>query len=370
MQKKISVQVLALVVIFLHSIEVFGDRQGTELGFGLNRFLFGDNIGLEDEYGFRLNLGYRFDGPFAIELSYNETSAEIQLINEELDVTHWYGDLVYHFNSGGSVEPYLALGYGVADADLIDGESYDVGLGIKFYASDNFIIRPDIHYADVDEFNDDHMIASLNLSWLIGGSSKKQAPVKTEPPQPADSDRDGVADNLDQCPGTPSGVSVDGKGCPLDSDGDGVYDHQDNCPDTESKLKVDMQGCPLVLKDKVSIDLEVNFDSNSDVVKPEYISEIGQVADFLSQYANTVVVIEGHTDTSGAADYNKSLSQRRADSVANVLVDQFGVARQRVTAIGYGEERPIADESTREGRMANRRVVAEISTEVEKLQQK
>ena len=185
-----------------------------------------------------------------------------------------------------------------------------------------------------------------------------------------DSDMDGVQDGMDACPNTPAGVKVDAKGCALDSDKDGVADHKDSCPDTAMQLKVDTKGCPVQLSEAVSIDLKVNFDSNSSVVKSDYFAEIRKVADFMAQYENSVVVIEGHTDTRGAAAYNKSLSQKRANAVAAVLVSEMGVAQRRVTAVGYGEEQPIADESTREGLIANRRVVAKVSASVTKLEQK
>ena len=352
------------------SVSALAERKGVELGLGASQFLFGDDTGLEDDVGWKANLGYRFGSPWGIELSHNDVTAGIENTSLELDVTHTYFDVLYHLNSGGKVEPYFALGYGNADAELVDGDTFDVGFGLKFYLSDHAILRPDIHYADVDEFADPHMIASLTFSLLLGGSSSapKKIVVASEP-EPDDTDKDGVQDSMDECPATPMGVGVDARGCPLDSDGDGVYDFQDKCPDTAARLKVDAQGCPVVLKDSVSINIKVNFDSNSDVVRAEYLPEIRRVAEFLEQYANTVVVIEGHTDTSGSAQYNKSLSQRRANAVARVLVDQLGISARRVSAVGYGEEQPIADESTREGMLANRRVVAEISTEVEKLQE-
>ena len=62
---------------------------------------------------------------------------------------------------------------------------------------------------------------------------------------PADSDGDGVLDQVDKCPGTPRGVKVDANGCPLDSDGDGIPDYLDKCPDTPAGVKVDATGCPL-----------------------------------------------------------------------------------------------------------------------------
>ena len=363
------------------------DPSGVELGVGVNQFLFGDDTPLDDSTGYRLSIGYRFDSPWGVEFSYNKTSADLEYVppevvqeiipeieatkgfNEldaldvdgvsELDVEHYYLDVLYHFNNSGKVQPYLALGYGFADAEIVDGDTFDVGAGIKFYVNENLSIRPDIHFGDVDEFNDSHMIASLSLSWIFG--SKSTPAPKSAPKAPLDSDKDGVVDANDQCPATPAGVSVDASGCALDSDKDGVADHKDECADTPAGADVDAMGCP-ELAAPVSIELKVNFDSNSDVVKQAYMKEIQNVADFLKQYPDTNAVIEGHTDTSGSALYNKNLSQRRADAVAKVIIERFGIDASRVSAVGYGEERPIADESTLEGKIANRRVIAEIST--------
>lgn len=375
--------ILAATLPVAHTIAA--DPTGLEVSVGINQFLFESDTPLDDATGYRLGLGYRFENPWGIEFSYNRaeadfdapapistdtdtvlllksfsdlTPAEVSGITD-LDVEHYYLDVLYHFNNGGSVQPYLALGYGMADAEVVDDDGFNAGVGIKFYVNDNFSIRPDIHFADIDDFDDTHAIASVSLSWLFGGSS---APApKPAPKAPLDSDNDGVPNAQDNCPATPAGASVDSLGCPLDSDGDGVFDYADQCADTPAGTEVDAAGCAAIAE-PVSIELKVNFDSNSDVVKSEYLGEIKAVADFLNTYPGTKAVIEGHTDTTGSASYNKSLSQRRADAVAKVLVDSFSIDSSRVSAIGYGEERPIADESTREGLLANRRVIAEIST--------
>jgi outer membrane protein OmpA-like peptidoglycan-associated protein len=80
----------------------------------------------------------------------------------------------------------------------------------------------------------------------------------------------------------------------------------------------------------------------------------------MAQYPQTTTVIEGHTDSIGTDAYNQGLSERRANAVRDVLVDQYGVAGERVNAVGYGETRPVADNSTPEGRAINRRVEAEV----------
>lgn len=84
----------------------------------------------------------------------------------------------------------------------------------------------------------------------------------------------------------------------------------------------------------------------------------------MTKFGGVKAVVEGHADSNGAAAYNKQLSQRRADSVRKALIRDYNIAENRLSAVGYGEERPIADNKTSEGRRANRRVVAVIQAEV------
>ncbi|MGP9493250.1 OmpA family protein [Psychrobacter sp. AOP7-B1-24] len=139
-----------------------------------------------------------------------------------------------------------------------------------------------------------------------------------------------------------------------------------NCPAPTATSTVTPTPPPIVqptlpvLAEKVTIELEVLFDTDKSIVKPNYYNEISEVADFMSQYPNTVVTIEGHTDSRASDSYNQDLSQRRVDAVKAVLINQFGVASNRLSAIGYGESRPRASNDTVEGRQLNRRVVAVI----------
>lgn len=114
------------------------------------------------------------------------------------------------------------------------------------------------------------------------------------------------------------------------------------------------------LPEKVSIELEVLFDNDKAVIKPEYFNEVKAVADFMNKYSNTTAIIEGHTDSNASDSYNQKLSQRRADAVKDMLIRQFGIEANRVSAIGYGEAQPRATNATAEGRQQNRRVIAVI----------
>ncbi|RMG46892.1 MAG: OmpA family protein [Acidobacteria bacterium] len=178
---------------------------------------------------------------------------------------------------------------------------------------------------------------------------------------PSDSDGDGVLDGLDRCPGTPKGARVDSSGCPMDGDGDGVPDGLDKCPNTAAGVEVDAEGCekkapPLFEKGRKTLVLEgVFFEVNSADLSPASLEVLDRVAESLLDWPNVKVEIGGHTDSTGSAAYNKRLSQKRAEAVRQYLISK-GVAPERLTAVGYGEEKPIADNKTKEGRARNRRV--------------
>ncbi|MBU1284764.1 MAG: OmpA family protein [Gammaproteobacteria bacterium] len=110
----------------------------------------------------------------------------------------------------------------------------------------------------------------------------------------------------------------------------------------------------------VRVELDVKFDFDKSQVKPESYGDIKNLADFLTQYPQTTTVVEGHTDSVGSDAYNQTLSERRANAVRDVLVNQYGVGSDRVSAAGYGESRPVADNASADGRAVNRRVEAEV----------
>ena len=178
-----------------------------------------------------------------------------------------------------------------------------------------------------------------------------------------DSDGDGVEDDADKCPGTARGAKVGRDGCPVDSDGDGVTDDKDRCPDTPRGTRVDAQGCPekaaappLLPEAKQSLVLEgVNFDTNSANLQGSSAAVLDRVAEGLKSNREVRVEIGGHTDSQGNDAYNMKLSRSRADAVRAYLLGK-GVPSSQLEAKGYGETRPIADNSTAGGRAVNRRV--------------
>ncbi|MGP8004910.1 MAG: OmpA family protein [Smithella sp.] len=112
--------------------------------------------------------------------------------------------------------------------------------------------------------------------------------------------------------------------------------------------------------------LNVEFDFDKSTIKKGYDKDINDLAKVMRDYPDLNVVIEGHTDNVGTAAYNKKLSQRRADAVKKYMVEEDSINANRITAKGFGFERPIASNDTDEGRQQNRRVEAAVDYQIEK----
>lgn len=199
-----------------------------------------------------------------------------------------------------------------------------------------------------------------------------------------DADKDGVADLDDKCPNTKSGTRVDESGCPMDNDKDGVLNDEDRCPDLAGpaslkgcpdtdgdgvpdiddrcpKIKGNIanKGCPEITKEDAKkityIGSKIFFENNSDKLKVASLNQLDELAKILYRYEGANLIIEGHTDSNGSDEFNKNLSQKRTESVRNYLIGK-GVSDARLTGVGLGESKPVADNKTSLGRAKNRRV--------------
>lgn len=182
---------------------------------------------------------------------------------------------------------------------------------------------------------------------------------------PVDTDKDGVPDGLDQCPDTPAGVQVDAKGCSTDSDNDGVQDDKDLCPNTQANVKVDSDGCPITLTEKETELLdkgrittrEIHFVTAKWDILPESQPVLDDIGGILIQWPRLRIEVGGHCDARGSDAYNLELSQKRAQSVLDYLLQKFPqIPREQYAAKGYGESKPVASNKTVEGMAKNRRV--------------
>lgn len=185
------------------------------------------------------------------------------------------------------------------------------------------------------------------------------AAAPAPPPPPPDADNDGVVDTADACPNTPAGDVVDEKGCsrPKDADGDGVTDDNDKCPNTPAGTTVDVTGCaPVFRAGETVVELRgVTFETGKAVLTPDSRTVLDNVAASLVAHPDVRVEVAGHTDITGSRATNITLSKARANAVRAYLVDK-GVPTERLTANGYGPDRPVASNKTPDGRALNRRV--------------
>jgi OOP family OmpA-OmpF porin len=285
-------------------------------------------------------LEWAFTDNWAAEIMYAEDSARTEDGMGRADIATWQLGMKYY---GGSyignpwrIRPYAAFGAGEIDVDYGDADTVETtvngGVGLRWMITRRLSLSGEARMLySLDESRKDTLL-TLGLNFYMGNVTAA-APVSEV--VDGDEDGDGVLDSMDQCPGTPAGT------------------------------RVDSVGCPLPVTQVASIKLMVNFGFDSSKVEARYFSDLGELAAFLQRFEDVYVDIEGHTDSTGPEDYNQALSQRRAQAVVDLLVNEHGIAPARLQAKGFGESRPVADNSTSEGRAQNRRVMATLEVEYE-----
>ena len=170
-----------------------------------------------------------------------------------------------------------------------------------------------------------------------------------------DTDGDGINDEMDKCP-TVAGIAKY-EGCPIpDTDGDGVNDELDKCPTRPGDAA--NQGCPVIAKEvieKVNFAAKnVFFATGSYKLLAKSNQSLDAVAALMQADESLMIDIDGHTDAQGSEESNQVLSDNRAGAVKNYLTSK-GIAETRLKSAGYGELKPVADNTTSSGRAKNRR---------------
>lgn len=275
-------------------------------------------------------------------------------------------DAIFHYwakgeeRAEGSVAVYAKAGFSYINT----GMSFDrdesvnalVGLGTEMYLPHNFSVRLEAekYYADADLFS----VSLVKRFGFRTSEASKQSAQEAARKLAEDAAREKAAQEKALAEKLAREAAM------ADSDQDGVIDSVDQCAGTAKETKVDKTGCAIyvgtigesISSEELKFDAtDIKFEVNSGTPTASSIDALDKAARVLSSYGTIKVEVQAHSDSSGSAAYNKTLSQKRAVSVVNYLVSK-GVDASRLTAVGIGEAKPAVDNSTAEGRAKNRRV--------------
>lgn len=265
--------------------------------------------------------GYNFTRYVGVEALFDYVRTEGTRTSDDTNMYRYGGDVLLHLLPDSDLVPYLAAGYSGITLDRENQKTnnhgvFDYGVGLKYFVTDELALRGDFRHLVFRESGETlyNYEYTVGVTYQFGGEKPAPAPVPAPVVEPA--------------------------------------------PVPEAPLEPVPAAEPAPGRYKYCITLHIEFDIDKADIRPEYHDEVAKVGDFMKKYPTTTAVIEGHTDNVGTAEYNMGLSQRRAESVVNYLVDKFGIERSRLTAKGYGLTRPVADNATNEGKQKNRRIEA------------
>lgn len=295
----------------------------------------------------------------------DEDSFQVNYQNYEFENTRIAGevwDLMYlmRINEVDKFTPVIGIGAGVANMRNIQPFDDNLKFAGRVRLGVEYALNPDVFLSATADYQfigkpphngeDDNdwelglpgqeihaLVPQINLTIYFG------------PDKEADHDKD---------PAPAAAVVAAAPGM-TDTDQDGVVDRQDKCPATAAGVPVNTFGC--AANEKASMEVEVLFAAGSDQMQEGSEAELAELANFLREHPATKAEIQGHTDNTGSNLKNLSLSQRRADAVRLYLIEKYQIDPNRLMSKGYGEEQPVADNSTAVGRAENRRVMAVIT---------
>ena len=148
-----------------------------------------------------------------------------------------------------------------------------------------------------------------------------------------------------------------------DPEGDGVIEARDNCPNTVVGEQINNSGCGIAIAQVLQKEVMINFENASYSVAAEFLPEIAVLANTMKEYPETKLSIEGHTSKQGSVEYNNRLSMQRAEAIKDILVSRFAIDKNRITAIGYGFKKLLAEGDQEDIHARNRRIVALLSSD-------
>ncbi|EBF5479165.1 fibronectin-binding outer membrane protein CadF [Campylobacter coli] len=293
----------------------------------LNYNYFEGNLDMDNRYAPGIRLGYHFDDFWLDQLELGlEHYSDVKYTNSTLttDITRTYLSAIKGIDLGEKFYFYGLAGGGYEDFskgafDNKSGGFGHYGAGLKFRLSDSLALR--LETRDQISFHDaDHSwVSTLGISFGFG--AKREKVVAEQVKEVAIEPRVAVP-TQSQCPAEPR------EGAMLD---------ENSCEKT--------------------ISFEGHFGFDKVDINPAFEEKIKEIAQILDENARYDTILEGHTDNIGSRAYNQKLSERRAESVAKEL-EKFGVDKDRIQTVGYGQDKPRSSNETKEGRADNRRVDA------------
>jgi OOP family OmpA-OmpF porin len=311
----------------------------------------GGDRNADDGWGVGMGVGKIIDKHFNVELrgfyqafddNHNPNNPYHNFVGD-WELAGGTADLQYFFTRN-KFAPYAVIAAGGMNTHVpghdIAGIIGEAGLGFTYEVSDNFLLRSDVRYRynnnfdthiqhNSDQFHD----MTVNVGFVI--------PFGAKPTRVAQVDT----------PFAPAAAPVAQQDCiNMDSDGDGINDCLDRCPETVYSSKVDDAGCPikLILRGE-----HFKYDSAELSLNAKEILD-GVAQSLVAYPQKNDIEVQGHTSSEGSNEYNMRLSERRSASVVEYLKSK-GVTN-KLMARGYGENQPIADNSTEAGKSENRRV--------------
>ena len=282
--------------------------------------------GAKDSVVGGINLGYRFANDWALEIGGGTDVDGENLDVGKLDMYYWLGEAA---PDSTAWRPYWVAGISYFDLDSqpntpepldLGGEDEHtwqagLGFGLSKMFTDHLEFRGDLRgLYKVREDKNDAVDGALNLAVNYYFNGPQTAPVAQAAPAPAPAPR-----------------------------------------------PVAPPPAPAPEKRTITVQLKVEFDFDKAVVRNIYGDELEAIANAMKAHGDIDLALEGHTDSRGTDAYNQALSERRVAAVKAKLAQDYGIPANRITTVGYGESRPIADNATDEGRQRNRRVIGELT---------
>ncbi len=347
--KKIAIILVTSVFTFLTlfmTSSIAGERQGAiTVTPNIGWYFFEGDQKLDDGITSGINLGYSITKNWGVEGSINYIDSDRKGFRDSEVTGYLYKlDALYNITKFGKLVPYLAAGAGGITLDPSKGNTetdflLNYGAGLKYFITDDIALRGDVRHVLPFNESQNNLLCTVGVSFLFGGEKDKpkveETPKVVEPPK--------AAEEPPQVEEPPKAVEPPR----TDSDGDGVYDDLDKCPNTPKGATVDCRGCWILQG--------VYFDTAKWNILSKYFPILDNVVSVIKKNPDMKLEVQGHTDSRGTAKYNRKLSENRAKSVVEYFVSK-GVDRSILTAKGFGFTVPAAPNDNAEDMAKNRRV--------------